>query len=292
MLAIFALSGACHMAAAKITFGAINGWKWPLPGRVPLLLGISLSLIVAAAIALTVNLTRLRESFAWVEHSNEVLRQISDVERALLTAESGERGYLLTGDNSYLESHNRAQAEMPELLAALQKLISDNPAQTQRLVQLRPSVGARLAEFNQAVELGPSRLNEALAILTTARSRQLTPQIGQGLEQLRQAETGLLEQRQADADRVTVLITFLASALGLLALLSAAFGTYYLERQRTINQLRAANDDLTRSQVIAPRQRGSSASHSRHCAGRDGGDRQQGPHPEFWHDGGTALWLH
>jgi two-component system sensor kinase FixL len=92
------------MAAAKITLGATNGWKWPLPGRVPLLLGISLSLLVAAAIALTVNITRLRDSFAWVEHTNEVLRQIADIERALLTAESGERGYLLTGQNSYLES--------------------------------------------------------------------------------------------------------------------------------------------------------------------------------------------
>ena len=236
------------MAAAKITFGAKNGWKWPLPGRVPLLLGISLSLHAAAAIALTVNLTRLRESFTWVQHTNEVMRQLSDVERALLTAESGERGYLLTRDTSYLESYNRAQAEMPGLLAALQKLISDNPAQTQRFVQLRPSVEARLAEFKQAVELGPSRLNEALAILATARSRQLMPQIERGLEQLRQAETGLLEQRQADADRVTALITFLASALGLLGLLSTAFGAYYLEHQRTISQLRAANEDLLRSQ--------------------------------------------
>jgi CHASE3 domain sensor protein len=230
--------------------GGIGGRKWPPLGRVPLLFGISLSLLVAAAIALTLNLTRLRDSFAWVDHANEVLRQISDVERALLTAESGERGYLLTAENGYLESYNRAQAEMPELLAGLQKSIFDNSAQTQRLVQLRPSIETRLAEFKQAIELGPSRLTEALAILTTARSKQLTPQIEQGLEQLRQAETGLLKQRQADADRATSLITFSASALGILGLLSAAVGAYYLEHQRTITQLRAANEALTRSEAI------------------------------------------
>jgi two-component system, LuxR family, sensor kinase FixL len=245
---VLRVSTVTRMAGVKITFGATNGRKWPLPGRVPLLLGISLSLLVAAAIALTVNLTRLRDSFAWVDHTNEVLLQISDIERALLTAESGERGYLLTGENSYVESHNRVQTAMPGLLAGLETLISDNPAQTQRLVQLRPSIEARLAEFKQAVELGPSRLNEALAILTTARSRQLTPQIERGLEQLRQAETGLLKQRQTDADRVTALITFFASALALLGLLSAAVGAYHLEHQRTINQLRAANEHLLRSQ--------------------------------------------
>lgn len=217
-------------------------------GTFLLLLGISLSLCIAAAIALAINITRLRDSFAWVDHTNEVLLQIAAVERTLLTAESGERGYLLTAEQSYLQSHNDAQAEMPKVFAALQKLISDNPAQSQRLNQLRPNVDARLAEFTQAVELGPSRLSEALAILSAARSRQMTPQIEQGLEQLRRAELGLLAQRQADADRVTVLITFFASAMSLLGLLAAGIGAYYLERQRTINELRAANAELTRSQ--------------------------------------------
>lgn len=236
------------MAAAKIAFGRTGGWKWPIPGRVPVLLVISLSLLAAAAIALAVNLTQLRDSFAWVKHTNEVLRQISDVERALLTAESGERGYLLTGDNSYLESHNRAQAEMPRLMTGLQNLMSDNASQTQRLLQLRSAVEARLAEFKQTVELGPSRLGEALAILASARSGQLTPQIELGLARLRRAETDLLGQRQSDAARVTAWITFFASVLGLLGVLSAVFGVHYLEHQRTMNRLRTANEDLTRSQ--------------------------------------------
>jgi two-component system sensor kinase FixL len=91
-------------------------------------------------------------------------------------------------------------------------------------------------------------LNEALAILTAARSAQLTPEIELGLEQLREAETNLLGQRQASAARVAVLITFFASALGLSGLLSAAVGVYFLEHERTINQLRATNEHLTKSQ--------------------------------------------
>ena len=46
----------------------------------------------------------MRESFDWVRHTNEVLRQLSVAERRLLEAESAERGYLLTGERSYLES--------------------------------------------------------------------------------------------------------------------------------------------------------------------------------------------
>jgi CHASE3 domain sensor protein len=77
-----------------------------------------LGLFVVATIALAVNLTLQRESFGWVEHANEVLRTVSALERRILEAESGERGYLLTGENHYLDSYNRSQAEVPKLLEA------------------------------------------------------------------------------------------------------------------------------------------------------------------------------
>ena len=238
------------MAARRITVESAtrNDWRSLVPGRVPVLLAIALGLFIAAAIALTYNLARLKESFVWVEHTNAVIRNISAFERALLQAESGERGYLLTGDSSYLDSYTRAQGEIPGLLDSLKQLVSDNPTQTQRLNELRPNIEARLAEFKEAIELGPARLSEALAILMTARSRQLTPQIGEQLGRLRRTELSLLEERQHSAERTTLLVTFFASAMGILGLLSAAFGSFHLERQRTISQLRAANEDLTKSQ--------------------------------------------
>jgi hypothetical protein len=52
-------------------------------------MAIALGLFVATAMALNLNLSRLRDSFAWVEHTNELLRNISVSERALLEAKSG-----------------------------------------------------------------------------------------------------------------------------------------------------------------------------------------------------------
>jgi two-component system sensor kinase FixL len=226
----------------------LQGWKLMVSWRVPGLLAIALGLFVVAAIALSLNLTRLRDSFAWVEHTNEVLRNVAAAQRALLEAESGERGYLLTGESSYLDSYNRSWAQIRGLFDLLSQLVSDNPDQTQRLSELRQSIDARLAEFRQAVELGPARLNDALAILRTARSRQLTPQIEDKFAQFRQAELSLLEERQRTTDFAVVLATSFAAAMGILALLTAAIGAYLLQRQRTVSQLRAANEELTRSQ--------------------------------------------
>jgi CHASE3 domain sensor protein len=148
-------------------------WTAILPGPVSGTFAVALGMFVVTAVALSVNLARQRDSIGWVQHTDEVLRNISAVEARILEAESGERGYLLTGESSYLDSYDRSQADIPESLAALRRAVSDNPSQIQRLDELRPSIEARLAEFKQIVELGPTRLNEALAMLRTARSRQL-----------------------------------------------------------------------------------------------------------------------
>jgi CHASE3 domain sensor protein len=68
---------------------------------------IALGFFVFAAVALGVNLVQQRDSYGWVQHTNEVLRNISAVEKAILEAESGKRGYLLTGESATSTSYNR-----------------------------------------------------------------------------------------------------------------------------------------------------------------------------------------
>ena len=157
----------------KIAAGAnwLAGWKRGLSGRVPGLLAVALALSIIAAAALSLNLTRLRESFAWVEHTNDTLRNSAAAERALLEAESGERGYLLTGEISYLDF---IIGRWLRFLDCLNLWSSWFPR-----TQIRRNVLA-------SVELGPSRLADALAILSTARSRQLTPAIERQLAQFMQ----------------------------------------------------------------------------------------------------------
>jgi len=230
-----------EVASARISSAR---WKLLLPGPVSGALAIAVALFVVAAIALAVNLSWQRESFVWVEHTNAVLRDTSALEKAILEAESGERGYLLTGESTYLDSYNRAQAEIPKLLAALRGAVSDNPSQVQRLDELRPSIDARLDEFKQVIELGPTRLNEALAILRTAQFRRLTSLIEERLGRFRQAELALLGERQQLAGRDTVATTLTAAVMAVLAMLSAALGAFLLRNQRSASQLRRANEEL------------------------------------------------
>lgn len=221
--------------------------KSPLPPKIFVLIIIALLLSLTLAVALAFNLTRMRESFAWVRHTNEVLRQLAGAERKLLEAESAERAYLLTAEPSYLETYNAAHAAIPALLSSLRESTSDNAAQAKRVDELRRTIETRLDELRNAVELGPARLAEALAILTTARSRQLTPEIERNVTEIRRAELTMLEERQRVADASVTSTTITAAAMSVLVVLGAAIGAFLLERQNAMADLRVANEQLAKS---------------------------------------------
>jgi len=200
-------------------------------------------LTIGAGAALLLNLVWFRDSFNLVEHTNDVLRQISTAEVGLFQAESGERGWVLSGEASYLETYRQAVNLVTTSLRALNDLI-DSGEQRQRLQNLQGMIDARLSAFAQVVELGPARRDEALAILASERGRQSTSLITRTLDGMRRVETDLLAEREKSADRAAVYTTVTASALALLAILGAFLGAYLLQRQRTLTELRSAKTYL------------------------------------------------
>ncbi|MCP3463404.1 CHASE3 domain-containing protein [Bradyrhizobium sp. CCGUVB23] len=213
-------------------------WYLSRPSRVLTLIALAAALTILAGFPLSLNMLRFRENLAWVNHTNEVLRQLSATERALLEAESSERGYLLTADATYLSTYNEWKDAIPALLSSLRGLVTDNTVQQKRVDDLSLDIKARLEELARAVQLGPQRLADVLDILKSARTTQLTPRIIQSLSQLRQTELSLLEARQASADRSGIFATISAAALFVFALISATFGIFIFEHQRTIERER------------------------------------------------------
>jgi len=205
---------------------------------------LAVALVLLSVFALDLNLGRLKQSFGWVEHTDAVLLQLTRIEASLIAGESGERGYLLTGDADYRESwegaHQAIAGEVDELAA----LLSDNPEEEQRLRALRPLISDRFAEFKRVVDLGPEHLDEALAILKTARVEQLTPRIQAGLAELRRSELALLDQRQRQAEADASRLNLLAIAAGVLALASLAFGLILFQRQRARHRIEQLQSEL------------------------------------------------
>ena len=102
------------------------------------------ALIVAATFWLG---ARNNSDDQWVLHSLEVRRDLTRVLSLVQSAETGQRGYLLTGRDTYLAPHQMAVEQLPPMLDHLQHLVSDNPRHLQNLAQIRQLIGSKLTEL-------------------------------------------------------------------------------------------------------------------------------------------------
>jgi two-component system sensor kinase FixL len=216
-------------------------WRW-----VPAMGGLALAfcLVMLSTLALNINLGRMRDSLAWVQHTDEVLLQCAVIDGNVVEAESVERGYLLTGDGDYRENFLRVRDALLPQYDRLLGLVPDNPRQQELLDKVRPLLVARLDELSQVVTLGPAHMDAALSVVRDAKSRQLTSLIRDQLLIFRQNEIDLLDRRQRQSAREMTWSIALAAATIILALLSASFGLFLFQRARTVHRERELQAEL------------------------------------------------
>ncbi|QLH71322.1 sensor histidine kinase [Rhodopseudomonas palustris] len=210
----------------------------------PWLLGATLLLFIVIAGALVLNLVRLRDSFAWVQQTNKALLAISAIQQAVLEAETSERGFLLTGIETYRDSYIRARDALAARLDGLRAVLADNPEQIAHIDELRLLTDMRMAQLGRVVELGPERMREALDILEQARVDRLTERIETSLSVLTRAEQALLIQRLSKHDRESLAAALITACLLILAVGSAAIAAFLLEHQRAVTRQQEADQRL------------------------------------------------
>lgn len=101
--------------------------------------GFVLALLVLAGVSwlLLENGRKVTETGGWVTHTYEVMGKIEIVRSRLAEAESAQRGYLITGDESYLEPYRNALSTIDTNIGQIIKLTADNPPQQSRAVGLQ-----------------------------------------------------------------------------------------------------------------------------------------------------------
>ena len=103
--------------------------------RTKLYLGYALVLVLMIAISIVVynSVTALITNTKWVEHTYAVIGYGNQLGKLLVDMETGERGFLVTGKDNYLEPYNTGKEAFDTALADVKRLVSDNPTQVQRL---------------------------------------------------------------------------------------------------------------------------------------------------------------
>ncbi len=197
-----------------------------------------------------------REAEQWHVHTLQTLLLSGEFRASAFNMLRGERGYLLTGKQDFLEPYNKGRDGGRALLEQLSALTSDNAGQTRNLRQIETRLASFTRILDEVVRLEREGSHDAaLALVRSGRGRQEFVALQSAIDTLENEERRLLIERRTALDataRLDERLTFAAAAAVLLLLIVAAMAALAaLRAQRTAaeatGELRrlAAVDDLT-----------------------------------------------
>ena len=232
------------------------------PTSLGLLIGVvgGLGFLLLAVLASIVASVASADADRWAVHSLMVRQATEHLFSLIQDAETGQRGFLLTGDASYLAPFYTAKTEIPAAENTLRSLTTDNPLQQSRLAKLYPLVERKIGELSRTIELAKAgNTDEALKGVGTNQGRDLMSGIRSALDEFDDDETTTATTRNAKAVLlrsvllwVTIVAAFLAAAVAILVgftlrrqvdelrLLTASLKTEMLERERAEATMRQA----------------------------------------------------
>ena len=216
-----------------------------LRNAAPLGIGISLLLVLGAAMLAFRNLAEQAADADWVAQTHVVIERLELLRSELLKVENARRGYVITGDVSFVARLSSARDELQKTLGALHMLTADNAAQQKRLEELQPVIQQRLDLAERSVtQFRSARPADAEQARQTLPGAQLTNKILDALDTLTGAEQELLRQRSARAQQSArrSRITLVLGTVTTIALILAAFALL----RREVQERARAEDDVNR----------------------------------------------
>ncbi|MFG0382683.1 response regulator [Pseudomonas sp. zbq_18] len=183
---------------------------------IPLGLGLISALFFAVVIGYLLNVIK------WVEHSDQALNRASEIYKLSLDMETGMRGFLLSGNEDFLEPYDLARGKFRALIEELGTQVADNPAQVQRTQRIL-ALQEQWDEYAQQVIAARRAGENYLEAVARGQGKNLTDGIRSELDAFISSERDLRQERNRDANDIAtwgtgayLLVSILFS--GLLAL--------------------------------------------------------------------------
>jgi PAS domain S-box-containing protein len=210
----------------------------------------ALALLCAIGVESYRSVVRMREDVTWVQHTLEVI-EVLELSRSLIAdAETAERGYVVTGDESFLEPYRSGVRANETNITQLRRLIADNPGQRIRVETLAELTARRLAFAGDVVNLRRSLgFEQARREILGGEATRLQGQIHGLIDEMKGVEQSLLVERDTRAQRSSnvtrsVVIGGSAVAFGLVGLAAFSAVRNALARTRVEATLREVNARL------------------------------------------------
>ncbi|QYJ91176.1 diguanylate cyclase domain-containing protein [Shewanella halotolerans] len=138
------------------------------------------------------------QKLRWVNHTHTLLSYSDKLLLAVANAETGQRGYLLTGQKHYLQPYHLSLHTINDLLKQITLLTRDNLKQQQLLARLSTEIERKIAELKESIALFEKDPMAAMALVRSDVGQEYMDNIRHYLDEFNREEQRLLELRIAD----------------------------------------------------------------------------------------------
>ncbi len=201
--------------------------KWTVGTKIGGGYGLAIIILTIIGVATYLSTSSYIKNAELVVHTHEVLATQDNLLSTLVNAVSSERGYLLTGEETYLDTHAQAIKTIDLEMKHLRTLTADNKAQQLRLDRLDPMIAEKITEMQETINQRRSRgIEPALQMLRVQIGKKVLDDIFKVKLEIENTENGLLQQRNNElksSTRITMMSIILGIPLTIILLSAVSF---------------------------------------------------------------------
>lgn len=179
-------------------------------------LGISLVLLIITSVASYISIKNLIESSSMMRDSNKTIIALQNTFSLMKDAETGQRGYLLTGDDRFLNPYHNAKEKIEQQLSLLASEMGKSEKQRVNFEKFNNNVHERLAILDE--NLAYKKANHTITTAQLFKGKNYMDQIRFSVAALQQEEEALLLQRTENMDKFAMYTPWLIIFSSLLSI--------------------------------------------------------------------------
>jgi len=179
-------------------------------------LGLSMALLFISSIVSYISIHNLIENAQMVRSSNKVIKDLNQTLSLVKDAETGQRGYLLSGDPEFLEPYIDAKEKIAQSYNTLSAEINKTPTQVRNLEKLQSSIDSRLKILDQ--NLNFKKKNNTITTEQLLKGKDFMDEIRNTVGTMQSEEQAILKARTETMDKFASFTPFLIILSALLAI--------------------------------------------------------------------------
>lgn len=160
---------------------------------------VSLLVLTISSVASFISIKSLLNSNFWVNHTQDVIYNLNEGSAIITEAQTSMRGYLLTGDEQFVDRFNESESKSNAYFEKLEELTADNPPQQKLLTDLASKRSGFFKYLNN--QIVKKRLNKETLVFDLNEGRIMMNDIRAVMKKIENTEQKLLEERNSNSER-------------------------------------------------------------------------------------------